>query len=398
MARQGLFLPPHKPQSKDELQALIHQLGFVQMDSIRTVERAHHMILFARNQNYKVEHLRQLHEEDRRLFEHWTHDAALIPTDFYPHWRRRFALAERRLRERWRLTAAKNRSGDDRTIAFKDAVDQVERHVKNNGGTRARDVKAMDGGYTAKKGGWWQWHPAKEAMEFLWRTGALSICRRDGFQKVYDLSERVIPRVVRKRPKQSHKAFVDWACDTALDRLGFATPGELAAYWESITAAEAKVWCVDNLGTQLIEIRVESADGSPPRTAFARPSLMDGSDDLGVPFDRLRVLSPFDPLIRDRKRLLRLFNFDYRIEIFVAEAKRKYGYYVFPLLEGDRLIGRIDMKAHRDDNALCVKALWPEPRIKFNNTRAKKLDAELKRHAKFIGVADLKWEPDYLKG
>jgi hypothetical protein len=142
---------------------------------------------------------------------------------------------------------------------------------------------------------------------------------------------------------------------------------------------------------------VESADGGPPKAALARPSVMNDIDNLGVPVDRIRVLSPFDPLIRDRKRLLRLFNFDYRIEIFVAEAKRKYGYYVLPMLEGDRLIGRIDMKAYRDDNALHVKALWLEPGIKFNPTRAKKLDAELKRHANFIGVANLTWAPDYLK-
>jgi uncharacterized protein len=397
MARQGLLSSPHKPQSKDDLQALIHQLGFVQMDSIRTVERAHHMILFARNQNYKMEHLRQLHEEDRSLFEHWTHDAALIPTDFYPHWRRRFALAEQRLQERWRLTGAKNRLGEERTMAFKDAVVQVQRHVTDNGGTLARDLKEMDSGYTSKKGGWWNWHPAKEAMEFLWRTGGLSICHRDGFQKVYDLSERVIPAAARKRPEQSHEAFVDWACGTALDRLGFATAGELAAYWGSIKAVEAKSWCTDNLGTNLAEVAVESADGSPPRTAFARPSLMDDIDDLGLPADRIRVLSPFDSLIRDRKRLMRLFNFDYRIEIFVAEAKRKYGYYVFPLLEGDKLIGRIDMKAQRDDNALHVKALWLEPGIKFNTGRKKKLDAELKRHANFIGVGEVTWEPDCLK-
>ena len=96
MARQGLCLPPHGRQGKDDLHTLIHQLGFVQMDSIRTVERAHHMILFARNQNYQKEYLRQLLEEDRRLFEHWTHDAALIPTEFYPHWQNRFTMAESR--------------------------------------------------------------------------------------------------------------------------------------------------------------------------------------------------------------------------------------------------------------------------------------------------------------
>jgi uncharacterized protein YcaQ len=140
MARQGLCLPPHAPQRKDDLRALIHQLGFVQMDSIRTVERAHHMILFARNQNYQQDHLRQLLEDDRQIFEHWTHDAALIPVEFYPHWRHRFSLAEVHLRERWRRIRPKDNSGG-RRIGFEDMMDQVRNHVSRNGPTLARDLK-----------------------------------------------------------------------------------------------------------------------------------------------------------------------------------------------------------------------------------------------------------------
>ncbi|MBT4490102.1 MAG: winged helix-turn-helix domain-containing protein [Rhodospirillaceae bacterium] len=396
MARQGLCRAPGKAQDKDDLAALIHQLGFVQMDSIRTVERAHHMILFARNQTYKLEHLRQLVEEDRRLFEHWTHDAALIPTEFYPHWRHRFVLAEDRLRKRWRKIRPKQAAGG-KAIGFEDLMAQVKGHVEQNGPTRSRDLKAKDSARKSGKNGWWQWHPAKTALEFLWRTGELSVCHRDGFQKVYDLCTRVIPDGARQGAKHSPEDFVDWACGNALDRLGFATSGELAAYWASINAAEAKAWCAQNLGEQLIEIQIESADGSPAKVCLARPGLLDDMDNLAEPPDRLRVLSPFDPLIRDRKRLLRLFNFDYRIEIFVPEARRTYGYYVFPLLEGDRLIGRIDMKARRDDDALHVTGLWLEPKVKFSKGREAKLAAELKRHAKFIGMARVMWEPGFLK-
>jgi uncharacterized protein YcaQ len=396
MARQGLCLPPHRRQGKDDLHALIHRLGFVQMDSIRTVERAHHMILFARNQNYQKEHLRQLLEEDRRLFEHWTHDAALIPTEFYPHWQHRFTLAESRLRERWRKIRPNYTTGG-KNIGFEDMVVKVRNHVSRNGQTLSRDLKTNTDTPKNKKNGWWEWHPSKTALEFLWRTGDLSITRRDGFQKVYDLSTRVIPAQARRKAKHSEKGFIDWACNNALDRLGFATSGELAAYWGSINAADAKSWCGLNKGKQLIEVLVESANGSPAKPAFARPNLLGEITGPAIPPGRLRLLSPFDPLIRDRKRLRRLFDFDYRIEIFVPEAKREYGYYVFPILETDRLIGRIDMKARRDDDALHVMGLWLEPKIKFTQARQKNLTAELNRQAKFIGMDQVTFDPGYLK-
>jgi hypothetical protein len=393
MARQGLCHPPHLPQDKNSLHELIRQLGFVQVDSIRTVERAHHMILFARNQNYQPEHLRQLLEEDRHLFEHWTHDAAIIPVAFYPHWRRRFELHEGSLRERWRKWRPKEKSGD-RHIGFEDMMDSVRAHVTQNGPTMSRDLKAKSSARKGDPNGWWQWHPSKTALEFLWRTGDLCVCRREGFQKVYDLSSRIIPPQARDEAAHSHEDFVDWACNTALDRLGFAAPGELAGYWGSINAAEAKSWCLRNLGDDLIEVLIESADGSAPKSSFARPGLLAAS--AAPPPGRLRVLSPFDPLIRDRKRLQRLFNFNYRIEIFVPEAKRQYGYYVFPLLEGERMIGRIDMKAQRQDDALHVTGLWLEPKIKLTKGREKKLIAELNRQAKFIGMEKVTYERGHL--
>jgi uncharacterized protein len=396
MVRQGLCAAPSSPFAKDDLRQLIHQLGFVQIDSIRTVERAHHMILFARNQNYKPEQLRQLLEDDRHLFEHWTHDASLIPTEFYPHWQQRFVRAEDRLRERWRKHRPKVKSGG-KQISFEDMMEQVKHHVHENGPTMSRDLKPKDEGRKKAKNGWWEWHPSKTALEFLWRTGDLSITRRDGFQKVYDLSTRVIPETVRSDSQNDHAAFVTWACNEALDRLGFAASGELAAYWGSINAGEAKAWCLANVGPDLIEISVGSADGSTPKTVYARPAIMDALHDLPDPSDRLRVISPFDPLIRDRKRLQRLFDFDYRIEIFVPEAKRKYGYYVFPILEKDRLIGRIDMKAQRQDDRLHVTGLWLEPGIKFTKGREKKLTSELNRQARFVGLCDVTFNKGFLK-
>ncbi|MEH6558262.1 MAG: crosslink repair DNA glycosylase YcaQ family protein [Oceanicoccus sp.] len=395
MDKQGLCLPPAKAQSKTQLKSLIHQLGFVQLDSIRTVERAHHMILFARNQNYDREHLRQLHEDDSQLFEHWTHDAAVIPTEFYPHWKRRFELAEIRLRERWRKLRPTTTTGGKK-ISFEDMMTHVHQHIETNGPSLSRDFKAPPNNKKAGSSGWWEWHPSKTALEFLWRTGNLSIARRDGFQKVYDLTHRVIPSKHLHQKTQQEKAFIEWSCNNALDRLGFATSGELAAYWDSIKAAEAKNWCDHNQSKQLIEVLVEDAEGGT-RAALARPSLLEQLDDLPEVPDRIRILSPFDPLLRDRKRLQRLFGFDYRIEIFVPEAKRKYGYYVFPVMEKDKMIGRIDMKTERQLNVLHVKGLWLEPGTRYSKSRQQRLAAELRRQAKFTGVSKLSFEKNYLK-
>jgi len=394
MQRQGLCLAPNTPQSKDQLQALIEQLGFVQIDSIRTVERAHHMILFARNHQYQREHLRQLQEQDRQLFEHWTHDASIIPTAFYPHWQRRFELARERLSERWRQRGPVATVNGE-SLGFEQLMAQVLHHVDTVGPTRSRDLKAKTEHRTDKStGGWWDWHPSKTALEHLWRTGALSVSHRDSFQKAYDLSIRVIPSRQLRKKAQSETAFIQWACREALSRLGFASPVELAAYWESVKSPQAKQWCASQSDKKLVEVEVEGADGNYQH-AFASPDLL--TEPLTEPPDRLRVLSPFDPLLRDRKRLLRLFGFDYRIEVFVPEAKRQYGYYVFPLLEADRLIGRIDMKADRDSKVLMVKALWLEPGVRLTQKRQQRLRAELNRQAKFVGLTAVDYAADFFR-
>jgi len=241
-----------------------------------------------------------------------------------------------------------------------------------------------------KKGtGWWDWHPEKTALEFHWRTGNLAISGRKGFQKIYDLSENVIPDTHRSE-QVSEAGFIDWACHAALTRLGVATSGEIAAFWALVTAKEAAAWCRDHLATgDLIEVLVEPSDGGKPGKALAYPNLPDEIDDLPEPPDRVRVLSPFDPLIRDRKRCQRLFGFEYRIEVFVPEAKRKYGYYVFPILEGQRFIGRIDMKNIKDE--LIVTGLWLEPGIKMGKGRKAALDAELNRQRRFVGATSIRW-------
>jgi len=379
MERQGLSRPPNRQLTKAGLYELIHDLGFVQLDSISTVERAHHQILFSRSQTYRPRHLTALIEDDRLLFEHWTHDASVIPSAFFPYWKHRFVRREARILENWRKWQGEG---------FDQAFEETYARIRDGGPVMARDVKAED----HKSGGWWNWHPSKTALEYLWHTGKLAVSARENFQKVYDLAERVIPPE-HYHAEIDHQAFIDWACRQALVRLGFATSGEIAAFFDLVTPEEAKAWVIANRA-ELDEVAIATVDGKA-RLSFALAENLPALLDPPEPPARIRVLSPFDPLIRDRNRTERLFGFFYRIEIFVPEPKRQYGYYVFPLLEGDRLIGRIDMKADRKTGQLDVKRLWLEPGVRASAGRLERLEAELVRIARFAGVERIEYAPDW---
>ncbi|WP_340117752.1 DNA glycosylase AlkZ-like family protein [Pelagibius sp. 7325] len=386
LQRQGLAFPPHRKLDDAGLLALIEHLGFVQVDSIQTVERAHHMILFARNQTYRHKQLKRLHERDGVLFENWTHDASIIPSRFFPHWKLRFAREEARLRQRWR---------DWHGGKFEEELEGVLRHIADNGRVMARELGNDDAANPKTNGGWWDWHPSKTALEYLWRCGHLAIAARDGFQKVYDLTPRTLPPH-HHDPVFDEPETIDWACREALERLGVATSGEIAAFWNLVTPEEAKAWCQARKGGALEEVFIENAEGGRPRAAFCFADA-DPCANAPEPPKRLRVLSPFDPLIRDRNRTERLFGFHYRIEVFVPAPKRQYGYYVFPLLEGDRLIGRIDMKHERSKGALAVKGLWLEPKVTLSPARQERLEAELERQRRFTGAEKVTFAKGWVK-
>lgn len=376
LAKQGLGAAPGRMLGKPGLLQLIHDIGFVQVDSIATVERAHHQILFSRNQTYRREHLADLLEKDGELFENWTHDASIIPSAFYPYWKHKFRRESDAILARWRRWQGEG---------FDASFEETYRRIAEGGAVLSRELKAAE----HVTGGWWNWHPSKTALEYLWRTGKVAIARRENFQKVYDLAERVLPKH-HHEPEVDHEDFVDWACRSALTRLGFATHGEIAAFWDLVTPEEAKAWVEAHAG-ELRPILVETVDGGKPRPSHAFADFAELMAAAPEPPGRLRVLSPFDPLIRDRNRTERLFGFLYRIEVFVPEPKRQYGYYVFPLLEGDRLIGRIDMKADRKAGELTVRKLWLEPGVRASAGRLERLEAELARLSRFTGVDDVRY-------
>lgn len=355
------------------LLSLIRSLGYVQLDSIRIVERAHHHILFSRHTAYRPRHLEKLQAKSPALFEHWTHDSSLIPLEHYPHWTHRFALTRSRIAH-WR-----ERFGDDRVLKT------VRDHIAIKGASRARDFAHLGG----RTGTWWGWGPAKAALEYLWRTGDLAVLERDGFEKVYDLAERAIPAPLRET-KPSRRETLDWACSEALSRLGAATPKMLADFWGHASIPEAAKWIEnEKKKDRLIDVTLVGAKDQRGFAAVARPDIETHLSELSEPTSRLRALSPFDPVLRDRERLRRIFGFDYHIEIYVPGHKREFGYYVFPLLEGSRFIGRIDMKAERSKDRLAVKALWIEPRLTLSKARRLKLENELARQAKLGAVRDI---------
>jgi uncharacterized protein YcaQ len=361
-----------------DLQGVIDHLGFVQVDSVNTLARAHDLILWSRRQQYRIPNLPKC-MKTRGAFEHWTHDASCISMQHFPMWRHKFAKDKAHMDAKW---PAWRRDG------FREQIDEVLRQITDEGRCTSMDVGAHE---ERGSGGWWDWHPSKTALEYLWRSGDLSVCHRKGFRKVYDLTERVIPPE-QLNARVSEDDMIDWACTSALDRLGFATSGEIAAFYAIITPAQAKVWCAAARTIQsIVEVDIEAADGS------LRPSFVLAEKRFQPPDPnaRVRLLSPFDPALRDRKRAERLFNFNYRIEIFVPAPKRQYGYYVFPVMQGDRLIGRIDTK--RDGTSTCVSAFWPEKGVRMGKARVRALEAEIDRVATFVGSTDVVWGKGWLK-
>ena len=380
LARHGLHDRPSGAGKGADLKAVIDHLGFVQLDSVNTFARAHDLILWSRRQQYRPRALQHLLHRDRQVFEHWTHDAAVIPIESFAHWRLRFARDATRMAERWK---------DWRRGDFMGKIDDVLRQISDHGGCTSGQVGTDE---SRGSGGWWDWHPSKTALEYLWRSGQVSVVRRDGFTKVYDLTERVIPAQHLNRRHHPDET-IDWCCEGALDRLGFATSGELAAFWDHVTPAEAKAWCAAALAEgRIVEADVETVDGKL-RRSFAWPDMMDEA--VVEPAPRVRILSPFDPALRDRKRAERLFGFSYRIEIFVPAPKRRYGYYIFPVMEGDRMIGRIDMK--RDRGVLAVRAFWPEAGLRVGTGRAAALRKELERAALFGGCGAVSFSEGWMR-
>ncbi|USG61583.1 winged helix DNA-binding domain-containing protein [Sneathiella marina] len=359
--------------SLDVLQ-IIKNLGFVQLDTIQYVSRAHHHILWSRNQNYREGMLDKLLSRDRAVFEHFTHDASILPMEFYPMWRRQFS----------RMAARVQKSGYYRTPLSNTICEEIRARIEKEG---PLSTHAFDTRVTGEKK-MWSRPPHKLALDQMWYAGELSTSHRESFKKFYDLSERIIPPELLEIAHEED-AQINWLCSEALNRLGFGSLGDIQRFWAATDRAEVQIWAEQN-SNKLIPVEIEDIDGNW-MNGFAPLDIEDRLNAAPVPTSRLRILNPFDPAIRDRARLAKLFGFHYRIEIFVPAKKRKWGYYVYPLLEGDRFVGRIEVKADRKSSSLKVIQFWPEPGVKWPQSRKAKLAKELERLARFTNLNSVNW-------
>ncbi len=372
LERQGLAQSPTGAANETALCAIIERLGFVQLDTIRIVARAHDHILWSRNQNYRELMLDDM-VKDRIAFEHFTHDASALPMRIYPYWRRQFERLRKRVENsRWREAMPPRRERE-----------KILKRIEREGALSTRDFEAAQ----SKSDHPWARPPHKFVLDYYWYAGVLATCHRKNFIKHYDLRERVIPEEHLKQ-EIGDRAQVDWLCANALERMGFASEGDIQRYWDAVDLEEVKAWA-KRRRKDLIQVEIETANGA--QKALALGDIEDRLATLKAPTSRLRLLNPFDPVIRDRKRLEKLFGFDYRNEMFTPAAKRQYGYYIYPMLEGDRFVGRIEVKADRKKGRLVVDNVWWEPGVKPTPARLRKLDAELERMGRFIDARDVRW-------
>jgi uncharacterized protein YcaQ len=373
LAAQGLAQPRPATVDRRALRAMVERLGVVQIDSVNVLARSHYLPAFSRLGAYDVAQLDALaHRSPRALFEYWGHEASLLPVALH-------SLL------RWRMAHAKDHAwGRMRRIAKKNPrfVDEVLAIVRDKGPISASELGVLarnEGGPPRRKSGWWEWSDAKTAIEWLFWSGQVTSARRRGFERLYDLPERVLPSRVMNAAtpsdQKAHRALIE----LAVRALGIGTEADLRDYYRlPLAAARAAI-------AELVEdeklVRV-AVDG------WTKPAYLPRvrTEPVVHDPDRTALLSPFDSLIWFRERTQRVFGMRYRIEIYVPQPKRVHGYYVLPFLLGDALVARVDLKADRAASALRVQAAHAEPGV--NKPRvAAALAAELARMASWLGLA-----------
>jgi uncharacterized protein YcaQ len=356
----GWSLPP----GVDGAAEAIDRLGYVQIDTIAVIERAHHHVLWTRHRNYAAGMLDDLLSRDRRVFEFWTHAASYIPLrDYRLYLPKMRAFARRPAVRTW-------------VKANRGLLRHVLDRIRTEGPLRSADFARPP----QKRGPWWDWSPTKRALEILYWSGELMIAGRRNFQRVYDLTERVLPAEIDTslpRPREVAR----YVARRTLGAQGIVTARE-AAWWlkDRKPVAAALQELVD--AGEAAEVRIAGEDGTP---YFVTSAALDSDLDPRPELDTVRLLSPFDNLITDRARALRFFDFDYRMECYTPEAKRKYGYFTLPILWGDRLVGRLDPKADRKAGRFIVRGLVLEPGFVELDGFATALGSALREFADFHG-------------
>ena len=336
LAAQGFARPrPTRPATGLDFMRTARSLGLLQIDSVNVLVRSHYLPAFSRLGSYGHELLdRSAYSgRRRRLFEYWGHEASLIPVEMQPLFRWRMERAQRGVG----IWGGVARFGRER----KDFCLEVMEQIRERGPLGISDLEAG----ARRRGGWWGWSEGKVALEWLFWTGQVSTHSRRKFERIYDLTERVLPRAIAEAPTPDAAEAQRQLLRIASRALGVATERDLRDYFRlPTTDAKARVRELVDAG-DLAPVDVEGwkqpaflhPEARPPRRIDARA-----------------LLSPFDSLIWERSRTERLFDFHYRLEIYTPAHKRRHGYYVLPFLLGDRLVARVDLKADRARGALRV--------------------------------------------
>jgi uncharacterized protein len=365
LAAQGFTDPrPAGATNGWAVRRLFDRVGVVQIDSVNVLQRAHYLPLFSRAGPYDLALLeRAAHYAPRRLFEYWGHEASLIPVALQP------AL-------RWRM----ERAGDDAWGGMRriqrdrpELVAQVLDEVRARGPIAASDVVEEE--VPARTGPWWDWSDVKRAFEWLFWSGQLTSARRRGFERLYDLPERVLPAEVLATPTPAIADAQRELVRVAARSLGVAAERDLRDYFRlPLGDTRARVSELVEAG-ELWPVEVEG---------WRNPGFLDPAARLPRRVHARALIGPFDSLIWERSRAERLFGFRYRIEIYVPAPQRVHGYYVLPFLLGDRLVARVDLKADRQAGLLRVQAAHSEPHAPPET--AVELGAELVSMAGWLGL------------
>jgi uncharacterized protein YcaQ len=364
LAAQGFAAPRPAEVGARAILATVNRLGVVQIDSVNVLARAHYLPLFSRLGPYDRDRFDQASwRAPRRLFEYWGHEASLLPVELQPLFRWRMARAHH---EAW---------GGMRRVATEQPqlVARVLEDVRARGPISAAQLSEDE--RPRRTGPWWDWSDVKRAIEYLFWSGEVTSARRRGFERLYDVPERVLPRAVIEAPTPDEADAQRELIRLAAGAMGVAAPRDLRDYYRLPVAGFRERLAELVEAGELLEVEVEGWKAPGYLAAGAR-----------VPrrVEARALLAPFDPVVWERDRTERLFGFRYRIEIYVPQPKRVYGYYVLPFLLGDRLVARVDLKADRAAGALLVQSAHAEAHAPDHT--AEELAAELRVMAGWLGL------------
>jgi len=358
-----LQFEPGSANPKQTLQKIIERLGYVQIDTISIIERAHKHVLWTRLPQFNNLMLDELIDKNKRVFEFWDHAAAYLPMKHY-----RYTLPRKK------MYAEKYKHWEK---SKKKLLEYIVTRIREEGPLQSRDFEEPK-----KRGLWWDWKPAKEGLEYLFHTGVLSARARKNFQKVYDLTERTLPKGIDSSlPAELEQA--EHLILKAIAANGLASQKEMfyLRYHNRPAAKQALMELTE--AKKIIPLNVE---GIEHETYYTTKKHLQNYTSLNN--DDMYILSPFDNLVIQRKRLNAIFNFDYTIECYVPAPKRKYGYFCMPVLHGSEFICRIDAKADRAANTLrVINIFWEENSNgrKYTGDVMDKLTQKLESLAKFAG-------------